>query len=126
MNIPENLKYSKEHEWMEIKDDIVTIGITDYAQGELGDVVYVELPAVGDQFEMQDAFGTIEAVKAVSDLYCPISGEVTEINQSLEDAPEIVNKDPYGDGWMIKIRIEDSAQIDNLLDAKDYKELIGE
>jgi glycine cleavage system H protein len=126
MNIPENLKYSKEHEWLEVKDDIVTIGITDYAQGELGDVVYVELPAVGDQFEMQDAFGTIEAVKAVSDLYCPISGEVTEINESLEDAPETVNKDPYGDGWMIKIRVEDSAQIDNLLDANAYKELIGE
>ena len=126
MNIPENLKYSKEHEWLKVEDDIVTIGITDYAQGELGDVVFVELPAVGDTFEMQDAFGTIEAVKAVSDLYCPVAGEITEVNESLEDAPETVNKDPYGEGWMIKIRIENNTQLDSLLDAAAYKDLLGD
>ena len=126
MNIPENLKYSKEHEWIAVEGDIVTIGITDYAQGELGDVVFVELPGVGDTFEMQDAFGTIEAVKAVSDLYCPVNGEVIEINESLEDAPETVNKDPYGEGWMIKMKVEDAAQLGDLLNAGAYKELLGE
>ena len=126
MNIPENLKYSKEHEWLAVKGDTVTIGITDYAQGELGDVVFVELPGVGDSFEIQDAFGTIEAVKAVSDLYCPVTGEVVEINESLEDAPETVNKDPYGEGWMIKIKVDNPAQLDDLMDANAYKELLGE
>jgi len=126
MNIPENFKYSKDHEWIAVEDDTVTIGITDYAQGELGDVVFVELPGEGDTFEMQDAFGTIEAVKAVSDLYCPVSGEVVEINAALEDAPETVNKDPYGEGWMIKIKVSDSAQLDDLLDASAYQELLGE
>ena len=126
MNIPENLKYSKDHEWIAIEGDTVTIGITDYAQGELGDVVFVELPGEGDSFEVQDAFGTIEAVKAVSDLYCPISGEVKEINEALEDAPETVNKDPYGEGWMIKLKISDSSQLDDLLDAAAYKDLTGE
>ena len=125
MNIPENLKYSKEHEWMAVEGDTVTVGITDYAQGELGDVVFVELPAVGDTFEIQDAFGTIEAVKAVSDLYCPVTGEVVEINESLEDAPETVNSDPYGKGWMIKIKVDNTAQLDDLLDADAYKELLG-
>jgi len=126
MNIPENFKYSKDHEWIAVEDDTVTIGITDYAQGELGDVVFVELPGEGDTFEVQDAFGTIEAVKAVSDLYCPVSGEVVEINAALEDAPETVNKDPYGEGWMIKIKVSDSAQLDDLLDASAYQELLGE
>ena len=126
MNIPENLKYSKDHEWIDVKGDTVTIGITDYAQGELGDVVFVELPGEGDSFDVQDAFGTIEAVKAVSDLYCPIAGEVTEINAALEDAPETVNKDPYGEGWMIKLKVSDSSQLGDLLDAAAYKELIGE
>ncbi len=125
MNIPENLKYSKEHEWMAVEGDTVTVGITDYAQGELGDVVFVELPGVGDTFEIQDAFGTIEAVKAVSDLYCPVTGEVVEINESLEDAPETVNSDPYGKGWMIKIKVDNIAQLDDLLDADAYKELLG-
>ena len=125
MNIPENLKYSKEHEWMAVEGDTVTVGITDYAQGELGDVVFVELPGVGDTFEIQDAFGTIEAVKAVSDLYCPVTGEVVEINESLEDAPETVNSDPYGKGWMIKIKVDNTAQLDDLLDADAYKELLG-
>jgi glycine cleavage system H protein len=126
MNIPENLKYSKEHEWLKIEGDTVTIGITEYAQGELGDVVFVELPGVGETFDVQDAFGTIEAVKAVSDLYCPVSGEIVEINESLEDAPETVNKDPYGEGWMIKVKVENTAQLDDLLDAAAYKELLGE
>jgi len=126
MNIPEKLKYSKEHEWIAIDGDTVTIGITDYAQGELGDVVFVELPGEGDTFEIQDAFGTIEAVKAVSDLYCPVTGEIVEINESLEDAPETVNKDPYGEGWMIKIKAEDSTQLENLLDAAAYREFLGE
>ena len=125
MNIPENLKYSKEHEWMAVEGDTVTVGITDYAQGELGDVVFVELPGVGDTFEIQDAFGTIEAVKAVSDLYCPVTGEVVEINESLENAPETVNSDPYGKGWMIKIKVDNIAQLDDLLDADAYKELLG-
>lgn len=126
MNIPKNLKYSKEHEWLAAEGNTITIGITDYAQGELGDVVYVELPGVGDTFENQDAFGTIEAVKAVSDLYCPISGEVIEINEALEDAPETVNKDPYGEGWMLKMKINDPAQLEELLDAKAYGEFVGE
>lgn len=126
MNIPENLKYSKDHEWIAIDGDTVTIGITDYAQGELGDVVFVELPGEGDTFDIQDAFGTIEAVKAVSDLYCPVNGEVVGINESLEDAPEIVNKDPYGEGWMLKIKVADKAQLDSLLDAAAYKDLLGE
>lgn len=126
MNIPENLKYSKEHEWVEIEGEILKIGITDYAQGELGDVVFVELPEVGDSFNEQDAFGTIEAVKAVSDLYCPVAGEVVEINEVLEDAPETVNKDPYGEGWMIKLKFENKAQLDDLLDAAAYKDLIAD
>jgi len=126
MNIPEKFKYSKEHEWLEVESDTVTVGITDYAQGELGDVVFVELPGVGDTFDIQDAFGTIEAVKAVSDLYCPISGEVIEINDTLEDAPETVNKDPYGEGWMIKLKINDPTQLGELLDANAYNELIDE
>jgi glycine cleavage system H protein len=126
MNIPENLKYSKEHEWMAIEGNTVTVGITDYAQGELGDVVFVELPGVGDTFDVQDTFGTIEAVKAVSDLYCPIAGEVVEINEALENAPETVNKDPYGEGWMIKLKVDNTADFDNLFDSNAYKELIGE
>ncbi len=126
MNIPEGLKYSKEHEWILVEGDTVTIGITDYAQGELGDVVYVELPGVGDHFDSEETFGTIEAVKAVSDLYCPLSGEIVEINEDLEDGPETINKDPYGQGWMIKIKIDDRGQLDNLMDANSYKELIGE
>jgi len=126
MNIPEKLKYSKDHEWLAVEGDTVTIGITDYAQGELGDVVFVELPGEGDNFDIQDAFGTIEAVKAVSDLYCPLAGEIVEINEALEDAPETVNKDPYGEGWMIKLKVSDSSQLNDLLDAAAYKDLLGE
>ena len=126
MNIPENLKYSKEHEWVSVEDDVAVLGITDYAQGELGDVVFIELPSVGEHFESGDAFGTIEAVKAVSDLYSPLNGEIIEINENLEDAPETINNDPYNDGWMVKLKLDDISQIDSLLDANAYKELIGE
>ena len=125
MNIPNDLKYTEEHEWVAVDGDIATIGITDYAQGELGDLVFVELPEVGTDVEQSSAFGTVEAVKAVSDLFAPISGSVTEINETLADDPEVVNKDPYGDGWMIKVKISDSSQLDDLLDAEAYKELIA-
>ena len=125
MNIPENLKYSKEHEWILIEDDVATIGITDYAQGELGDVVFVELPSEGDTFDVEDEFGTIEAVKAVSSLYCPVNGEIVEVNSELEDAPELVNQDPYGNGWMIKIKLEDTNQLLELMDASSYADLVA-
>ncbi len=125
MNIPADLKYTKEHEWAKLDGDLVTVGITDYAQGELGDVVFVELPSEGDEVGQDETFGTIEAVKAVSDLYSPVSGEVVEVNSLLEDTPETVNKDPYGEGWMIKIRLSDPAQFDGLMDAAAYQELIG-
>ncbi len=125
MEIPEELKYSEEHEWVSVEDNIATIGITDYAQGELGDLVFVELPAVGDQATQSESVGTIEAVKAVSDLFSPVSGKVVEVNEKLNDDPETVNKDPYGDGWMVKIELSDTDELDNLLDAKAYKETIS-
>lgn len=125
MNIPEDLKYTEEHEWVAVDGDIATVGITDYAQGELGDLVFVELPEVGTDVEQSSAFGTVEAVKAVSDLFAPVSGSVTETNEALADDPEVVNKDPYGDGWMIKIKLSDPSQLDSLLDAAAYKELIA-
>lgn len=125
MNVPENLKYTKDHEWAKIEGDVATIGITDYAQGELGDVVFVELPEVGSALNAGDTFGTIEAVKAVADLYAPLSGEVVEINPELESTPEKVNQDPYGDGWMIKIKLSNPGEVDALMDAEKYKELIG-
>lgn len=125
MNIPAELKYTKEHEWAKLEGDIVTVGITDYAQGELGDVVFVEMPATGDKVEAEDTFGTIEAVKAVSDLFSPVSGEIIEINEELENTPETVNKDPYGAGWMIKIKLSDPSEVEGLLNADGYKELIG-
>ncbi|MCZ6776990.1 MAG: glycine cleavage system protein GcvH, partial [Ignavibacteria bacterium] len=109
MNLPENLKYTKDHEWILVDGDIVTVGITDYAQGELGDVVFVELPPVGKILKEHDSFGTIEAVKAVSDLYAPVSGAITEVNKELEGTPELVNKDPYGKGWMIKIKLSNPS-----------------
>ena len=126
MIIPDDLKYSEEHEWVRADGDIVTIGITDYAQGELGDVVYVDLPAEGDQFNQNDVFGSIEAVKAASDLYCPVAGEVVEVNQDVADNPETINKDPYGDGWMIKLKIESTDEYSGLMDAESYKNHIGE
>jgi glycine cleavage system H protein len=121
MNIPKDLKYTEDHEWIRVEGEDAYIGITDYAQGELGDVVYVDLPAEGDFFAKSDVFGTIEAVKAASDLYCPISGEVVEINEAVADAPETINKDPYGSGWMIKIKISDTSELDDLLDASGYE-----
>jgi glycine cleavage system H protein len=124
MNVPENLKYTKEHEWARIEGDIAIIGITDYAQGELGDIVYLELPEVGSEVAKDESFGTVEAVKAVSDLYAPLSGEVVEVNEALQDAPETVNSDPYGEGWLIKVKIKNPGEIDDLLDSTDYKALI--
>jgi len=125
MNVPENLKYTKDHEWAKIEGDVAIIGITDYAQGELGDVVFVELPEVGTTLNAGDTFGTIEAVKAVADLYAPLSGEVVEINPELESTPEKVNQDPYGEGWMIKVKLSNPSEADDLMDAEKYKELIG-
>jgi glycine cleavage system H protein len=126
--IPADLHYTEEHEYVKLTDDaeIVQVGITDYAQGELGDVVYVDLPEVGATFSRMDVFGTIEAVKAVSELFCPLTGEVTEINEALEGDPSLVNKDPYGDGWMIKLRIRSRSDLDTLLPASDYQQHIGE
>ena len=125
MNIPENLKYTKDHEWISIDGDIATVGITQFAQGELGDIVYVDVESVDETIDRDEVFGSVEAVKTVSDLFMPLSGEVIAFNEALEDAPEKVNSDPYGDGWMIKIKLSDSTQIDNLLDAAAYKEVIG-
>jgi len=125
MLIPEDLKYTKEHEWAKIEGDIATIGITDFAQSELSDIVYVELPALGEMLEQMQPFGSIEAVKTVADLYAPLSGEVIEVNEELETNPGIVNEDPYGLGWMIKIRITNPEEIQNLLSAEEYKKLIG-
>ena len=126
--IPADLHYTEEHEYVKLTEDadVVIIGITDYAQGELGDVVYVDLPEVGAKFGKMDVFGTIEAVKAVSELFCPVNGEVAEINDALDGDPGIVNKDPYGDGWMIKLRIRNRAELDQLLPAADYAQHIGE
>ena len=125
MNIPADLKYTKDHEWVKIEGDVVTVGITDFAQGELGDIVYVEVETVGETLEAEEIFGTVEAVKTVSDLFLPVSGEIIEFNTLLEDEPEKVNTDPYGNGWMIKIKCSDTTQIDQLLSAEDYKTLIG-
>ena len=125
MEIQEDFLYTKEHEWIALEEDIATVGITDYAQSELGDIVFVELPEVGTEIRQTEPFGTIEAVKAVSDLYAPLSGEVTEVNTSLEDEPEQINSDPYGNGWMIKIKIRDESVLDDLLSAGQYKDLIG-
>jgi glycine cleavage system H protein len=125
MNIPENLKYTKEHEWLRVEDETGIIGVTDYAQGELGDVVFVELPKVGLKFKQNDSIGTIEAVKTVADIYAPISGEVVEVNSALNDGPELINTDPYGKGWMLKVKINQSDEIDALMDADDYKKHIA-
>lgn len=125
MNIPENLKYTKDHEWIKVDGDTATIGITDYAQKELGDIVFIEVETIGESLNAEEVFGTIEAVKTVSDLFMPVSGEITELNEALEDAPESVNNDPYGEGWMIKANILDASGLDNLLDAKQYEELIN-
>lgn len=125
MNIPTELKFTKDHEWVRIDGDILTIGITDFAQSELGDIVYVEVDTLDESLKAEEVFGTVEAVKTVSDLFAPVSGEVIEFNEALEDSPEKVNDDPYGEGWMIKLKCEDITELDSLLDASDYKSLIG-
>ena len=125
MNVPANLKYTKEHEWIRIEGDVAYVGITDYAQSELGEIVFVEVETVGETLNEGEVFGTVEAVKTVSDLYLPIDGEILEFNESLMDAPELVNDDPYNEGWMVKVSVSDAAQIDSLLSATDYEALIG-
>jgi glycine cleavage system H protein len=121
MNIPENLKYTKDHEWIKVDGDEAVVGITDFAQGELGDIVFVEIETEGETLGKGDVFGTIEAVKTVSDMFIPVSGEVIEVNSKIDDTPEIVNKDPYGDGWLIKVKMSDTSELDALLDAAAYK-----
>lgn len=124
MNVPADLKYTKDHEWIKLEGDIATIGITDFAQGELGDIVYVEIETLNDTLDSEAVFGSVEAVKTVSDLFMPVSGEVIEINETLEDAPETVNDDPYGAGWMVKVQCSDLTQIEGLLDANAYSALV--
>ena len=125
MNTPSDLKYTKDHEWVKIEGDILTVGITDFAQGELGDIVYVEVDSLDEALDLEAVFGTVEAVKTVSDLFMPVAGEIIEFNEVLEEEPEKVNDDPYGDGWMIKIKVTDSTDLDLLLSADDYNSLIG-
>ncbi|MDA9290379.1 glycine cleavage system protein GcvH [bacterium] len=125
MNIPSNLKYTKDHEWILIDGDTATVGITDFAQGELGDIVYVEVETLDETMDADEVFGSVEAVKTVSDLFLPLSGEIIAFNDTLESDPEKVNNDPYGEGWMIKIKISNPEEIENLLDATGYKELVG-
>ena len=126
MNIPDDLKYTKNHEWVRVEEDEAYIGITDYAQSQLGDIVFIEVETVGEQLDAEEAFGTIEAVKTVSDLFMPVAGEVLEFNEELEGTPELINKDAYKDGWIIKIKLDDPGKVDELLDADAYKELIEE
>ena len=125
MNIPAELKYTKDHEWIKIEGDVAIIGITDFAQSELDDIVYVEVETVDETLDQEEVFGTVEAVKTVSDLFLPLTGEITDFNEKLEDEPELVNTDPYGDGWMIKMKFSDASQIESLLSADAYKELVG-
>lgn len=125
MNIPDNLKYTKDHEWVRLEGDIATIGITDFAQKELGDIVYVDINTVGETVDQEAVFGSVEAVKTVSDLFMPVTGEVLEVNSNLESAPDSVNSDPYGDGWMVKVKVADPASVNSLLSADDYKKVIG-
>ena len=124
MKIPAELKYTEDHEWVRVEGNTATVGITDFAQGELGDVVFVEIETEGEELGKGETFGTVEAVKTVSDLFMPVGGEVTEVNEALADEPEIVNKDPYGKGWMIKIKVADASELDDLLSADDYKKMI--
>jgi len=125
MKVPEDLRYTREHEWVRVKKDEAEVGITDYAQGELGDVIFVELPALGARLTQMKTFGTIDAVKTVSDLFAPVSGEVLAVNGDLKDNPAVVNQSPYEKGWMVRIRVEDPTQLDGLLSAEDYKKLLG-
>jgi glycine cleavage system H protein len=125
MDIPADYKYTKDHEWVKLDGDIATVGVTDFAQGELGDVVYVEVETIGETLAVEEVFGTIEAVKTVSDLFMPLSGEVLEFNESIEDEPEVVNEDAYGKGWMIKIKVSDMSEFESLLTPDEYKEMIA-
>ncbi|MDG0973938.1 MAG: glycine cleavage system protein GcvH [Crocinitomicaceae bacterium] len=125
MNIPANLKYTKDHEWVKIEGDIVTVGVTDFAQSELGDIVFVEVETEGETLDQEEVFGTIEAVKTVSDLFMPLGGEIVEFNTEIEANPELVNTDPYGAGWMVKVKISDASQVEELLDAEAYTALVG-
>lgn len=124
MNIPDNLKYTKDHEWVRLEGETAIVGITDYAQGELGDIIFVEYPSTGDSFPRGDTFGTVEAVKTVADLFMPLSGEILAVNSELEDAPEKVNNDPYGEGWMIEIQVAEMTEVEELFDAASYRDLI--
>jgi glycine cleavage system H protein len=125
MNLPSDIKYTEEHEWIKLDNNIAIIGITDFAQGELGDIVFVELPIADEHFKKGDSFGTVEAVKTVSDLYMPLSGKIIEVNEKLEDEPELINSDPYNNGWVIKVQLDSTEGINNLLDSKKYKEFIS-
>ena len=125
MNIPAELKYTKDHEWIRIEGDVAVVGITDFAQGELGDIVFVDIPTEGETLDVEEVFGSVEAVKTVSDLFQPLSGEVLEVNEELDGAPELVNSDPYGEGWMVKIQMSDTSQLDGLMDADAYQAHIG-
>jgi glycine cleavage system H protein len=125
MTIPENLKYTKDHEWIRSEGETAVIGITDFAQGELGDVVFVEIETLGEHLEKEQTFGTIEAVKTVSDLFMPVSGKVIEVNEAINTSPELVNKDPYGEGWLIKVEMDSADQLDSLYDAKGYEKLVN-
>jgi glycine cleavage system H protein len=125
MNFPDNLRYTAQHEWLRVEGSVGTVGITDFAQGELGDVVFLELPAVGKKVRQGESCGTIEAVKTVAELYSPVSGEIVEVNEKIKDSPEVVNKDPYGDGWMVKITLSDPKELSGLLTAEAYKKLVG-
>ena len=125
MNFPEQLRYTKEHEWISVDGNVATIGITEFAQGELGDIIYVDIDSIGKEFSSEAVFGTVEAVKTVSDLFLPVSGTITEKNPLLDSRPELVNQDPYGDGWMVKITLKDPAEVEALMDAAAYKALIG-
>ncbi len=124
MSIPADLKYTQDHEWVRVDGDVVTVGITDFAQGELGDIVFVEIETEGEELDKGETFGTVEAVKTVSDLFMPVGGEITEFNEALADDPELVNKDPYGEGWMIKVKVADTAELDELMDADAYKAMV--
>ena len=125
MNVPDELKYTKDHEWVRVEGEFIVVGVTDFAQKELGDIVYVDVDTEGDTIEIEEVFGSVEAVKTVSDLMMPVSGEIVAFNEALEDEPELVNTDPYGDGWMIKVLVSDFTELDSLLSANQYKELVG-
>ncbi|HBT47499.1 MAG TPA: glycine cleavage system protein GcvH [Peptococcaceae bacterium] len=126
MEVPVNLRYSKDHEWVEVEGNRARIGITDYAQQSLGDIVFVELPQVGDELTAQDSFGVVESVKSASDVYTPVSGKVVTVNEALLDSPQLINSDPYGKGWLIEVEMNDPSEVDNLLDAESYRKLISE